>query len=92
MAGALKCTLIRVDNGQPFVDEAVLVSNDDGSVSFQLPGGGYAGQEPNVYGGRDDNAEPKAYQRATLSGSVVTFVTRPQDRPCCYLFGQGRAY
>jgi hypothetical protein len=92
MAGSLKCALFRLDNGQPFVDEATLVTNDDGSVSFALPGGGFAGQEPNVYGGRDDNAEPKAYQRATREGSIVTFVTRPQDRPLAYLLAQGRAY
>jgi hypothetical protein len=92
MAAAMKCALIRFDNGLPFVDEAALVTNGDGSVSFALPGGGFAGQEPNVYGGRDDNAEPKAYQRATLAGSTVTFVTRPQDKPQAYLLAQGRAY
>lgn len=98
----MKCTLIRLDNGQPFVAEAVLVTNPDNSVSFQLPNGGYAGQEPNqvgqssTYGVRHDQAPgtgaAQSYQRATLVGSVVTFVTRPQDLPCVYLFGTGQAF
>ena len=33
-----------------------------------------------------------AYQQATLSGATVTFLTRPQDQPFVYLFGQSQAY
>lgn len=92
----MKCTLVRVDNGQPFVADAAIVKNDDGSVSLQLPNGtGWAGQEPNVYGLRHDqpaNEVPGAYQRFTLNGSNIVSVTRPQDVPFIYLFGQGQAY
>lgn len=94
----MKCTLIRLDNGKPFVEDATLVTNADGSVSFQLPTGMYAGQEPSIpgqpsqYGVRHDGPATQAYQRATLSGSTATFVTRPQDLPCAYLFAQGQAY
>lgn len=91
----MKCALIRVDTGLPFVPDATLQSNSDGSVSF-LTVGGWAGQEPNVYGLRHpdqpSSETPGAYQRATLSGSTVTFVTRPQDAPMVYLFGQGQAF
>ncbi len=88
----MKCALLRVDTGQPFVAEAALVANSDGSVSFALPDGRYAGQEPNRYGVRHDGDGPQQYQRATLTGSTVTFVTRPQDVPMIYLFGQGSVY
>jgi hypothetical protein len=92
----MKCTLVRVDTGAPFVKDASLVTNNDGSVSFQLPAGGWAGQEPNQYGVRHDQAAgtgpAQSYQRATLSGNMVVFVTRPQDEPMMYAFGQGRAY
>lgn len=87
-----KCTLIRLDNNQPFVEDAIVVPNADGSVSFLLSTGQFVGQEPNVYGLRHDGPAPQAYQRATLSGNVVVFVTRPQDKPFVYLFGQGQAY
>lgn len=91
----MKCALLRCDNGAPFIADAELVVNDDTSVSFRLPDGSWAGQEPNQYGVRhdqNDGAPPKPYQRATLSGSTVVFVTRPQDLPMIYLFGQGKAY
>lgn len=93
----MKCTLVRVDTGQTFVADAVLVKNDDGSVSFQLPNnGGWAGQEPNVYGKRHPdqpaNETPGAYQRFTLNGANVVSVTRPQDQPFVYLLGQGQAF
>lgn len=93
----MKCAVYRVDNGLPFIADAELQQNGDGSVSFSLPNGaGWAGQEPNVYGLRHPDQPiseaPGSYQRATLSGSTVTFVTRPQDAPMVYLFGQGRAF
>lgn len=98
----MKCCLLRVDTGAPFVADAVLHTNDDGSVSFALPMGGWAGQEAtndpqhvNVYGVRHDQNDgepPKAYQRATLDGKQVVFVTRPQDAPMVYIFGSGKAY
>lgn len=90
----MKCALIRLDTGQPFVDSAEIVTNDDGSVSFRLAGGSWAGQEPDHYAVRHDDpsAVPGVYQRATLTGSCCTFVTRPQDKPMVYLCGQGKAY
>lgn len=94
----MKCTLIRLDTGRPFVEEATLVDNGDGSVSFMLPTGMYAGQEPSLqgqpshYGVRHDGPATQAYQRATLTGSTVVFLTRPQDLPMVYLFAQGQAY
>ena len=88
----MSCTLVRVDNGQPFVAEATKVVNTDGSVSFLLPNGRYAGQEPDQYGVRNDSDSSQQYQRATQTGSAVTFVTRPGDLPCVYLLGEGQVY
>lgn len=93
----MKCAVYRIDTGLPFIADATLVSNADGSVSFALPNGaGWAGQEPDQYGLRHPNQpaneSPGAYQRATVNGSCVTFVTRPQDAPMGYLLAQGQAY
>ena len=88
----MTCTLIRVDNGLPFVASATLVSNSDGSVSFLLPNGQYAGQEPNSYGTRNDSATAQQYQRATLVGSTVTFLPLAQYPPCVYLYGASQVY
>jgi len=92
----MKCAVYRVDTGLPFIADATLITNADGSVSFLLPNGAWAGQEPNHYGLRHadqpSDQSPGAYQRATLSGSCVTFVTRPQDAPMGYLLAQGQAY
>ncbi len=88
-------TLVRVDTGQPFVERAELLKNADGSVSFALDGGGFAGQEPNQYGVRHDQHDgqpPQSYQRATLAGNTVTFLTRQRDIPMAYLIGFGTAY
>lgn len=93
----MKCAVYRVDNGLPFIADAEMRHNDDGSVSFFLPdNAGWAGQEPNAYGVRHPDQpagdNPGAYQRATLRDSCVTFVTRPQDAPMGYLLAQGQAY
>jgi hypothetical protein len=93
----MKCAVYRVDTGKPFIEDATLQDNGDGSVSLSLPNNaGWAGQEPNVYGLRHpnqpSNEAPGAYQRFTLSGSTLVSVTRPQDAPMIYLFGQGRAF
>ena len=88
----MTCSLIRTDTGLPFVAQAQMEPNSDGSVSFLLPTGGYAGQVPNVYGAREDSAATQQYQRATLAGNVVTFVTRDGDLPCGYLLVQGQVY
>ncbi len=92
----MKCAVYRLDTGVPFIADADLVTNGDGSVSFELPSGGFAGQEPNAYGVRHDQdpntGPPQAYQRATLTGSCVTFVTRPQDAPQGYLLASGQAF
>lgn len=81
--------LVRMDNGQDFIPQAQLISNSDGSVSFLLPGGGFAGQEPGLYGVRHDQTDgssvPQQYQRATLAGSVVTFVPLPPEGTDKYL-------
>lgn len=98
-------TLVRVDNGQPFINTAQMIANaDDGSVSFQVGTAAdgkplWAGQtpfvvgQPSTYGMRYPDSEIcGAYQRATQSGNTVTFLTRPQDVPCVYLLGVGKAY
>ena len=85
-------TLIRIDNGEPFVVSATKVPQSDGSMTYQLPTGEFAGQQPNAYGIRNDNAEPKQYQRATESGSTATFIPRDGDTPCVYLIGVGQVY
>ncbi len=87
-------TVVRVDTGQPFIARAEFVKNSDGSVSFGIDSG-WAGQEPNQYGVRHDQHDggsPQPYQRATLNGATVTFLTRPQDIPMVYLIGFGTAY
>lgn len=92
----MTCTIYRVDTGAPFIANATIVTNSDGSVSFELVDGTFAGQYPDIYGQRADQAPntgaPQAYQRATLNGGIVTFVTRPGDLPCGYLCAQGQAY
>ncbi len=92
-------TLIRVDNGQPFITRADMVVNDDTSVSFDLGGGIWAGQMPNIvgqpsqYGVRYPDGPIKgAYQRARLQDNQVVFLTRPEDIPCVYLLGVGQAF
>ena len=93
------CTVLRVDTGLPFITRATLITNADGSVSFQLDNGNFAGQEPwlvgqpSTYGLRyPDGPTCGSYQRASLSGNAVTFLTRPQDNPCTYLLGAGMAF
>jgi len=95
----MTCTLLRVDNGLPFIIRATLITNGDGSVSFRLDDKNFAGQtpwevgQPSTYGLRyPDGPICGSYQRATLVGNVVTFLTRPQDNPCAYLLGTGQAY
>lgn len=97
------CAVYRIDNGQPFIPQATLVQNSDGSVSFELPNGaGWAGQEPwvngapSTYGLRHPDQPagetPGAYQRFTVNGTSVTSLTRPQDAVLPYLLALGTAY
>jgi hypothetical protein len=86
-----KVTVLRVDNGDPFIRDAQLVTNADGSVSFLLDDGTYAGQDPQEYGERADG-ENKQYQRATLNGSTVTFLPHPDYPAYVYLLGAGTVY
>lgn len=88
----MRVRVFSTDPTKAFIDDAELVKNGDGSVSFKLPNGEYAGQEPNAYGRRNDNPGIGPYQKATLNGSVVTFVPRPGDLPCVYVCGTGQAY
>lgn len=88
----MTCSLVRVDNGQPFVKSAEVISNDDGSSSFQLPEGGYAGQEPNQYGVRHDGPDKQQYQRSLITGNVASFLTRDGDLPCGYLFVPAKVF
>lgn len=90
-------TVIRLDTGQPFIVSAQLMTNGDGSVSFLLPTGGYAGQSPSGYGLRADGPNTQQYQRATLSGNTVTFYPLAEQDgtvypPYVYLFAQGTVY
>jgi hypothetical protein len=87
-----KVTVIRLDNGEPFIEDAQLESNSDGSVSFRLPGGGYAGQDPEHYGERADGDATQQYQRATVAGSMVTFLPHPDFPAYVYLLGAGKVY
>ena len=92
-----KVTVLRLDNAQPFIDDAQLVLNADGSVSFQLPDGRFAGQKPETYGEREDGDATQQYQRATLageaiSGSTVTFTPHPDFPARVYLLGVGQVY
>lgn len=90
-------TVIRLDNGQPFIASAQLVKNSDGSVSFALPEGGYAGQNPTAYGLREDGPNTQQYQRASLNGNSVTFYPLAEQNgtvypPYTYLIGFGTVY
>lgn len=92
-------TLVRVDNGRPFVERAALINNPDGSVSFQLDNGLFVGQTPwvvgesSTYGARHPDSDVCGpYQRATQAGNLVTFLTRPQDIPVSYMLGIGTTY
>jgi len=95
----MRCTVLRVDTGLPFIENAMLITNADGSVSFQLANGLFAGQmpwevgQPSTYGVRyPDTVECGSYQRATKDGNAITFLTRPQDIPVGYLIFVGQAY
>lgn len=89
-----------MDTGQDFVPYAILVNNPDGSVSLQLANGGFAGQEPGLYGARHDQdpgGAPQQYQRASLNGSVLTFMPLSPDQdtrfvPMGYLAYVGQVY
>ena len=93
-----KVTVIRVDNGQPFIEQAQLVQNVDGSVSFLLPDGNYAGQDPQEYGARADGPATQQYQRASIDlqdggvGGTVTFFPHPDYPVYVYLLGTGQVY
>jgi hypothetical protein len=86
-----KVTVLRLDNGEPFIEDAQPITNADGSVSFQLPDGSFAGQDPAEYGARADG-ENKQYQRATVTGSTVTFLPHPDYPAYVYLLGAGKVY
>lgn len=87
----MKCSVFRIDNNQVFIENATLVTNADGSVSFQLADGTFAGQLPGQYAGRADGGNQQ-YQRATLEGNVVTFVPLDSYPPYVYTMGQGKVY
>jgi hypothetical protein len=87
-----KVTVIRLDTGEAFIEDAQLVTNGDGSVSFHLPNGRYAGQDPAQYGVRADGDATQQYQRATLAGSMVTFLPLPDYPAYVYLLGAGKVY
>ena len=81
-----KVTVIRIDTGQPFIADAQLVTNADGSVSFQLPDGKFAGQDPAQYGTRADGDATQQYQRALarrLDGHVPAAPGLPGVRAIC---------
>jgi hypothetical protein len=97
-------SLVRLDNGQPFVDRVEQIANADGSISFRLfdgPNAGkFVGQTPSdgqpwasVYGVRyPDMSDAGSYQRATPDNGKATFVTRTEDIPCSYLICTGQVY
>jgi hypothetical protein len=87
-----KVTVLRLDNGEPFIEDAQLITNSDGSVSFRLPDGKYAGQDPAEYGERADGDATQQYQRATVAGTMVTFLPHPDYPAYVYLLGAGKVY
>ena len=87
-----KVTVLRVDNGEPFIADAQLITNADGSVSFQLPDGKFAGQDPAEYGVRADGDATQQYQRATVNGTQVVFLPHPDYPARVYILGTGQVY
>lgn len=92
-------TVIRLDTGLPFIASAQLVTNaDDGSVSFQLTDGTYAGQNPTAYGLRADGPDRQQYQRARMNGNnaVVFYPLADGNRasypPYAYALFTGQVY
>lgn len=84
--------LLRLDTGTPFVLAANEQSNSDGSVSYALPNGGFAGQAPGAYGVRNDNPEAKQYQRAKVDGGLTIFMPEGNFPPAAYLRVSGQVF
>lgn len=76
----------------PFIVADHVVTNPDGSVSFVLSDGTFAGQEPNQHGVRNDNRILGVYQKATRTGALVAFLTRPGDQVFTYSMVEARTY
>jgi hypothetical protein len=87
-----KVTVLRIDTGAPFIADAQMITNADGSVSFQLPDGKFAGQDPEHYGKRADGDATQQYQRATVNGSQVVFLPHPDHPAYVYVLGFGQVY
>jgi hypothetical protein len=86
-------SLLRIDNSQVFMTAAEMIDNSDGSVSFRLQNGQFGGQEPNQYGVRNDNADNKQYQRASLvSDTAVVFQPLPDSAPFMYILVNGTTF
>lgn len=80
---------------KPFIVAERMITNANGSVSFILPDGSVAGQEPMQYGVRHDApnvADIGVYQMARVQGALVTFQTRPQDPMYTYTMAEGQAF
>ena len=87
-----KVTVLKITDGHPFIADAQMIANADGSVSFLLPDGKFAGQDPQEYGKRADGDATQQYQRATVSGSQVVFLPHPDYPAYVYLLGTGQVY
>ena len=93
----LRGTLFRADTSAIWEQDLAVSTNPDGSFSFQLPNGQFVGVEP-AYPGQEQLYIPHhgdyagQYQRATLTGGIVTFRTRPGDYPQVFFFGGGVVY
>lgn len=84
---------------KPFIVADRVVTNDDGSVSFEYRKDGktyYAGQEPFQYGVRNDSeGTPGSYQRFTRQGALVMVVMTPPNATASYFvytMVEGRVY
>lgn len=84
------------DPNEPiFISAVSMLTNANGSVSFILPDGSVAGQEPNQYGVRHDAPDVPSigvYQMATVRGALVSFLTRPGDSMFVYTLMEGTAF
>lgn len=83
-------TLYRLDTGAVFA-QGDRVDFGDGSTTVTT-GGVFVGQEPNDYGKRNDNADPKQYQRGKLTGNVIVYQPTDNSQACAYLWAEGEVF
>lgn len=65
-------------------EDPILTFKSFSNGGLLIRDGVYASQEPNVYGKFNERASVGAYETYKLNGQLVTFWTRPQDKPFTY--------